>query len=69
MKLSNFKDWISTALGCLLMAFAILGYYFGWPMAHSDIQALLEFCVGFVLLFTDPRAIALQVFEKLKGKL
>ena len=69
MKLKNLKASISTTLGCLLMAFAIAGYYFKWPVAHPDIQALAEFCIGFVLLFTDPRAIALQVFNKLKDRL
>lgn len=67
--MKNLKEVYSTSLGAVLMLFAVLGYYFGWPADHDVWKRAMEFSVGFVLLFTDPKAIALQIFEKLKSKL
>ena len=40
-------------LGCLLMTFAVTGYYFQWPMTESVWQASAQFGAGFLLLWTD----------------
>ena len=53
MKLTNLKEWVTTLLGCLLMTFAVTGYYFQWPMAESVWQASAQFGAGFLLLWTD----------------
>lgn len=63
------KEWYSTILGLLLMTTAITGYKFNIPFDLNTGFALGEFALGLILVFLDPRKIALEAWEVIKSKL
>ena len=67
--LNNFKSYVSTILGVVLITLSILSYAFDFPKHHSYFIDLIVGSIGFVLLFTKPEKIASDLFEILKEKL
>lgn len=67
--MKNFKDKYSTILGLILMTFAVSGYYFDWPTVQNIYQAVGEFGIGLILVFTNPRELASDAWEILTKKL
>ena len=62
------KEWYSTFIGIVLMTTALTGYKFGFPFNISASMALWEGGIGLMLVFLDPRKIALEVWDLIKSK-